>query len=61
MNNFRLIFRRDSTILERRLSSGVFYVTEIFPGRIDKDARLLDQLLSDLAGTPKSSKSALEL
>lgn len=48
MRQFRLIFRRETTILERQLNSGACYVQEIYPDRVERDAKLLDQLLNDL-------------
>lgn len=61
MRQFRLTFKPNTTILERRLNNGTYFVTEIYPERVDKDAKLLDQLLSDLSGSPKTNYAAFLL
>lgn len=54
MRQFRLVVMGDSMVLERRLKNGQFHAMEIYPDKITSDARLLDNLLRDLSGTPKA-------
>jgi len=44
MRNFRLIFKRDGTILERQLKNGQHYSQDLFPDYNERDAKLIDQL-----------------
>ena len=61
MHYFRLTFTPKSTTIERRLKNGRYQVIEIHPERFDYDAKLLDDLLSDLSGQPKATGPAFEV
>ena len=61
MRHFRLTFTHDHTILERRLNNGKYQVVELYPDRVDRDAKLLDDLLTDLSGQPTASIPAFDV
>ena len=48
MRDFRLIFRRDVTVLERLTKNGAVCIQELNPDKVERDAKLLDQLLNNL-------------
>lgn len=61
MKKFRLVFKRNSTIIEYKLKNGTFVPMEIYSGKLKLDAKNLDQLLSDLSGPLKSNAIAFDI
>jgi uncharacterized protein with PIN domain len=56
MRQFRLIFTRDVVVLERRTKNGAMCVQELSLDKIEQDAKLLDQLLSNLNRSKDTEK-----
>jgi hypothetical protein len=50
MRQFRLMFKPNATLLERRLQNGASYTIELHPDR-EPDARLLDKLVLNLGAS----------